>query len=46
MVERYRASGAQLLRTDNAGAALVRIDSDGISVQGYRGLRRRYWYAQ
>jgi beta-lactamase superfamily II metal-dependent hydrolase len=32
VVERYRASESPLLRTD----------SDGISVQEYRGLRRRY----
>jgi competence protein ComEC len=46
VVERYRAIGAQMLRTDNAGAVLVRIDSEGTGVQGYRGLRKRYWYAE
>ncbi len=46
VVERYGASDAQLLRTDNAGAVLVRIDGAGIAVDGYRDLRRRYWYAQ
>ena len=45
VVERYRASGAQMLRTDSAGAVLVRIDGDGIAVDGYRDLRKRYWYA-
>ncbi|MBI5909513.1 MAG: DNA internalization-related competence protein ComEC/Rec2, partial [Betaproteobacteria bacterium] len=45
VVARYRASGAQLLRTDSAGAVLVRLEGEGISVQPYRGLRRRYWYA-
>jgi len=45
VVERYRASGAQMLRTDRAGAVLVRIDGEGTVVQDYRGLRRRYWYA-
>jgi competence protein ComEC len=45
VVERYRASGAQLLRTDSAGAVLVRLESEEISVEPYRGLRRRYWYA-
>jgi competence protein ComEC len=44
VVQRYRASGAQLLRTDNAGAVLVRMDGEGIAVQGYRELRKRYWY--
>ncbi|MBE0615707.1 MAG: DNA internalization-related competence protein ComEC/Rec2 [Burkholderiales bacterium] len=46
VVERYRASGARMLRTDNAGAVLVRMDGEGISVQGYRDIRRRYWHAQ
>ncbi|MGP1675686.1 MAG: DNA internalization-related competence protein ComEC/Rec2 [Burkholderiales bacterium] len=46
VIERYRASGAQMLRTDNAGAVRVRIDGEGIAVDGYRGLRKRYWYAQ
>lgn len=46
VVERYRASGAQMLRTDAAGAVLVRIDGEGIAVQAYRELRKRYWYAQ
>jgi competence protein ComEC len=45
VVERYRASGAQLLRTDSTGAVLVRLEAEGISVQPYRGLRRRYWYS-
>ncbi len=45
VIERYRASGAQMLRTDKAGAVLVKIDSAGISVEPYRGVRRRYWYA-
>jgi competence protein ComEC len=45
VLERYRASGAQILRTDSAGAVLVRIDEQGIDVQAYRALRRRYWYA-
>jgi competence protein ComEC len=45
VVERYRASGAQLLRTDGAGAVLVRLENGGISVRPYRETRRRYWYA-
>jgi competence protein ComEC len=45
VVERYRSSGAQMLRTDTAGAVLVRLDDEGISVRPYRELRRRYWYA-
>ena len=45
VVARYRASGAQMLRTDSAGAVLVRIDGEGTVVQAYRALRKRYWYA-
>ena len=45
VVARYRAVGAQMLRTDSAGAVLVRLEGEGISVQPYRGLRRRYWYS-
>ena len=45
VVERYRASGAQMLRTDRAGAVLVKIGDEGISVEPYREVRRRYWYA-
>ena len=45
VVARYRASGAQMLRTDSAGAVLVRLDGGGINVQAYRELKRRYWYA-
>ena len=45
VVERYRLSGAQMLRTDSAGAVLVRLEGEGISVRPYRELRRRYWYA-
>jgi competence protein ComEC len=45
VLERYRAVGAQALRTDSAGAVLVRLGGEGAGVEGYRGLRQRYWYA-
>jgi len=45
VLERYRASGAAVVRTDRAGAVLVRMDAAGIAVEGYRAVRRRYWYA-
>jgi len=45
VVERYRLSGAQMLRTDSAGAVLVRLEGEGISVRPYREIRKRYWYA-
>jgi competence protein ComEC len=44
VVERYRLSGAQMLRTDGAGAVLVRLEDGGVGVQPYRELRKRYWY--
>jgi competence protein ComEC len=46
VVERYRASGAHMLRTDSAGAVLVRLDGDRVSVQSHRELRRRYWMTE
>ena len=45
VVERYRVSGAQMLRTDSAGAVLVRLEDEGVGVQAYRALSRRYWHA-
>ena len=45
VVERYRASGTRLLRTDSAGAVLVRLDEAGVGVQAYRELHPRYWYS-
>ena len=45
VLERYRASGAQLLRTDSGGAVLVKIGDEGITLQAYRQLRQRYWYS-
>ena len=45
VVARYRASAAQMLRTDSAGAVLVRLEAEGVSVRPYRELRKRYWHA-
>ena len=45
VVERYRAGGAQLVCTDSVGAVLVRLEAEGIAVQAYRDLKRRYWYS-
>lgn len=45
VVQRYRLSGAQLLRTDRSGAVLVRMDVEGIGVRAYREVKRRYWYS-
>ena len=43
VVERYRAAGARMLRSDTGGALLVRMDAAGISAQPYRELNRHYW---
>lgn len=43
VVERYRDLGARLYRSDRDGALLLNFASDGITVQRWRDLRRRYW---
>ena len=45
VVERSRAGGAQLARTDSAGAVLVRLEPGGVGVRSYRDVRKRYWNA-
>ena len=46
VVQRYRASGTQLLRTDESGAVSVKIGAAGIETQAYRDTRARYWYGR
>jgi competence protein ComEC len=46
VVERYRESGAQLLRTDQGGAIAVRIDAAGVRTESYRLSHPRYWYGR
>jgi competence protein ComEC len=43
VVRRYRDQGSELVRTDLAGAVLVRMSSSGIETSGWRQLERRYW---
>ncbi len=46
VLDRYRALGSRIYRTDRDGALLLAIESDGtISVQRYRAMYRRYWHA-
>jgi len=46
VLDRYRALGSRIYRTDHDGALLLAIGGDGvISVQRYRVLFRRYWHA-
>lgn len=46
VVERYRAAGAELRRTDAEGALTVRLESQGIAVAAERAERRRYWHGR
>ncbi|SEP26829.1 ComEC/Rec2 family competence protein [Nitrosovibrio sp. Nv6] len=43
VVERYRAVGSRLLRSDIDGAILLRFEDNDLSVETSRALRRRYW---
>ena len=46
VLDRYRALGSRIYRTDYDGALLLAIASDGeIKVRRYRALYRRYWHA-
>ncbi|MFA6903687.1 MAG: competence protein ComEC, partial [Gallionellaceae bacterium] len=43
VVERYRAQGSALLRTDEHGAILLEMDADNVRVNTYRKTHARYW---
>ena len=43
VVERYRAIGSELLRSDKDGAIVVEMDTQNISVERYRKSHARYW---
>jgi len=43
IVERYRATGSELLRSDEDGAILVEMDAENFHVEKYRRTHARYW---
>ncbi|OHC71230.1 MAG: DNA internalization-related competence protein ComEC/Rec2 [Rhodocyclales bacterium GWA2_65_20] len=46
VVERYRATGAALHRTDSEGALTVRLGAGGVEIASARAERRRYWHGR
>ena len=45
VLQRLRAQGAEVWRTDRDGAVTVRINPQGaLSVSGYRERKHRYWH--
>ena len=43
VLERYRAAGVRVLRTDLDGAVSVFLNADSFSLEGQRARRARYW---
>jgi len=43
VVERYRAAGSELLRSDVDGAIMVDMDAGNFTVEKYRKTHTRYW---
>lgn len=43
VLERYRSAGVQVARTDLEGAIAIRLSPQGVSVEGERARRGRYW---
>ena len=43
VVERYRAAGSELLRSDEDGAILLQMDAQDFTIERYRKAHARYW---
>lgn len=45
VVERYRAIGSELLRSDRDGAIMLTMNANTLQIESYRNTHRRYWQA-
>ncbi len=43
VVERYRTAGRELLRSDEDGAILVKMEAQSFAIERYRKTHARYW---
>jgi competence protein ComEC len=46
VVDRYRAQGSRLYRSDEDGAVLLDFAADGIGIKTWRAVKPRYWLAE
>ena len=46
VVERYRAIGSELLRSDKDGAIMLKMNASTLQVESYRKSHRRYWQTE
>lgn len=44
VIKRYRDLGSQVMRSDRDGAVLLKFQDDGIAIDSWREINRRYWH--